>query len=89
MRSDEEISTALDNVKSQLRHVGLDPEDPSFWRFAGEAPPDMELYDQVTWAIDRTREEIESNQVEEGQEQVEEAVSIEDALESARGESVL
>ena len=87
MKSNEEISTALDNVKSQLRHVGLDPEDPTFWKYAGEAPPDMELYDQVTWAIDRTRKE--GNQIEEGQEEEEEAVSIEDALESVRCESVL
>ena len=87
MKSNEEISTALDNVKSQLRHVGLDPEDPTFWKYAGEAPPDIELYDQVSWAINRTRKE--GNQIEEGQEEEEEAVSIEDALESARRESVL
>ena len=87
MKSNEEISTALDNVKSQLRHVGLDPEDPTFWKYAGEAPPDMELYDQVSWAINRTRKE--GNQIEEGQEEEEEAVSIEDALESVRRESVL
>lgn len=89
MKRDEEISIGLDYVKSRLSDAGLDVEDPIFMKHAKEAPVDIEFDDQIAWAIDRTQEEIESNQVEEEHEEAKHMVSIEEALECVRRERIL
>jgi len=78
----------LKDVERQVRDAGVDPKGPIFLKYARKAPTDVEFYDQITWAINKTREEIESSQAEERQEEGK-GVSLDDALEDAERESVL
>jgi len=81
------MDTTLEDVERQVRDAGVNPKGPIFVKYAKKAPTDIEFYDQVTWAINKTREEIESNQAEERQEEVEK-ISLDDALE-AESERIL
>ncbi len=54
-----EWSVLGEDAKEQARIAGVDPDDPAFRRYAGQAPRDRDFYDQVTWVIQKTRAEIE------------------------------
>jgi maltose-binding protein MalE len=56
----DENDWLVKDVRDQVRHTEISPDDPVFRKYAKQAPDDRELYDQISWALQKTREEKEA-----------------------------
>jgi hypothetical protein len=77
-----ERDTLWQDIREQARIAGVDPDDPTFLKHASQAPAKGELYDQVTHAINQTREE------KYRREEAKKPVTIEKAIEAVQNENV-
>jgi hypothetical protein len=71
------------DIRTQVRHTGLNPDDPDFIRFAQRAPQDRPLFDQISWALNKTRKAKELHRPQPQRQRQPEPVTLEDALESS------
>jgi len=87
--NDDELKLAWSDIEEQAAHAGVNASDPLFMKYAAQAPPDLDYYDQISWAINQVRAEKEAAKRRKATQPKKEAgvsisTAVDDALNSIR-----